>query len=209
MTLRIALTQRVVAAPGYAEQRDCLAQDWALRLDSWGMAPFPLPNCLRDAAAHLELVAPDLVILTGGDDLGATPERDRFEHALVDAALAAGVPVLGVCRGMQLLNQRAGGHMARVEGHAGTAHLLTIAPAWREFYGETVEANSFHGWAVPAAGLGAGLVSAAFDADGNVEAFWLTGRRAAGIMWHPERRAELPGDRALIESLAQRRTPWP
>lgn len=206
--LKIALTQRVVEAQGYAERRDCLAQDWAVRLDSWGMLPLPLPNRIADAGALLSALTPDLVILTGGDDFGATPDRDVFELALIDAALATGLPVLGVCRGMQILNHRAGGRLARVEGHAGTGHPVAFIPSWQHLYGRDVEVNSFHGWGVPAAGLGAGLIPAALDGAGNIEAFHLDGRLAAGIMWHPERRAELAGDRLLIETLARREIPW-
>lgn len=208
MSLRIALTQRVVVAAGTGERRDCLAQDWGYRFCQWDMVPMPVPNGLDDPFRLLSHWAPDLLVLTGGDDLGATPDRDATEEALLEGALAAGLPVLGVCRGLQLINRHFGGVLAAVEGHVASRHAVRIEPPWQEFYGAAAEVNSFHSWGVAPPGLGKGLVPAAFDPDGRIEAFHLPGRPLAAVMWHPERGEALAADRRLIEILAQRTYPW-
>src|SRR4051794_41479526 len=72
---------------------------------------------------HPEELLPllDGVLLTGGADIGDVPERDTFELALAAAALEADIPVLGVCRGMQVMNVARGGtlieHLPDKVGH--------------------------------------------------------------------------------------------
>ena len=83
-------------------------------------------------------------MLTGGNDLAAlggdAPERDATENALLDAAEARGLPVLGVCRGMQLIQQRCAVPLRRVEGHVTPSQIIHID-------GEPAEVNSYHRFA--------------------------------------------------------------
>ena len=151
----------------------------------------------------------DGICLSGGPDLdpaaygaraheqlGPTePALDRFELELARAADAAGLPLLGVCRGAQALNVARGGTLRQhVEGHRQTelasrpVHPVRIAPRSRMagvLGARAAEVNSFHHQAADV--LGDGLVPVAWAPDGTVEAiedprhpFLL------GVQWHAE-----------------------
>ena len=129
-----------------------------------------------------------------------SPERDRFELGLVTAALERDMPVLGVCRGMQVLNVACGGTLAQhLEGEVGARHRhtpgvfsdhdVTLEPgslAARAAGGERVSVRSHHHQAL--AEIGEGLaVSGHSPEDGIVEAVELPGKRfVLGVLWHPE-----------------------
>ena len=156
----------------------------------------------------------DGLMLAGGRDIdpltyGATPdphttdpspERDRFELALASAALERDMPLLGVCRGMQMLNVACGGtllqHVEReqLQRHRPTpgvftdhdVDLVSGSLAARAAGGERVSVRSHHHQAIGE--LGEGLVATGRSPeDGLVEAVELPSKRfVLGVLWHPE-----------------------
>jgi gamma-glutamyl-gamma-aminobutyrate hydrolase PuuD len=196
-----ALTMRITEADGYVERRDSISHDWMNRLAEWNVTPLLLPN-RGDPVSMMMRAKPDILILTGGSDIGMTPERDATEKALLDVAASERIAVLGVCRGLQFMNDYCGGHLLSVTGHVSTSHAIRVADDWRHIYGNSAVVNSYHGLAVPSSGLGRGLRPTAWDEAGNIEAFVHGVRRWAGVMWHPERAGGLAADRRLIEELA-------
>jgi gamma-glutamyl-gamma-aminobutyrate hydrolase PuuD len=180
-----------------------------------GGLPVVLPAVDGDEErAAGELVARlDGLVLAGGTDImpatygrdfpmvqKADPARDRFEVALVRAADAAGLPVLGVCRGMELLNVARGGtlhehvvHEVEATTH-GTlqgvnVHELDLEPGSlaAEAYGRTsVTVLCMHHQAPDA--IGEDLEVCARSRDGMVEGLQdrRDGRFALGLLWHPE-----------------------
>ena len=206
--MRIALTMRVTRARDYDEPRDSISHDWIDRLRRWDMTPLPVPNRLGDPCGYLDALAPDLLVLTGGDDPGTCPPRDETEQALLVHALGRGLPVLGVCRGLQLANGQFGGALSPVSGHVARRHRVRMQGAFAALYGAETEVNSYHALGVRPAGLGRELFPTAVDEAGAVEAFCHRDRALAAVMWHPERDAETPGDRALIERLAEDGAFW-
>jgi gamma-glutamyl-gamma-aminobutyrate hydrolase PuuD len=201
MTSRVALTMRVTQATGYREPRDSISHDWLARLGEWGMTPLLVPNHLSDPESYLDDLGANILVLTGGDDLGVMPARDTSETKLLKHALHKGLAVLGVCRGMQLINVHLGGHLVPIDGHVARSHAVNVDSLWRDRYGAETMVNSFHSQAVPAHGLAPGLSVRAQDGDGNVEAFLHQTLALAGIMWHAERPGAPAGDRALLEGL--------
>jgi N5-(cytidine 5'-diphosphoramidyl)-L-glutamine hydrolase len=178
----IAVTQRVVVDPATGERRDALDQRWPRLLLQCGLIPLLVPNCLPAAqrlAAQLPLEG---VLLTGGNDLAAyggdAPERDETEAFFLRDALAGGWPLLGVCRGMQMIQHFLGIPLVRVEGHVALRHRLS-----GEASGQDV--NSYH--RLGARTSVADLEVQATAPDGVIEAVRHRRRRVAGIMWHPER----------------------
>ena len=190
---KIGITQRVDEISSYKERRDSLDQNWADLFCQLEMLPLPLANintCFVEALlSELRL---DGILFSGGNSLAYlesdnpnnTPERDRFELALLECAIKNQIPVVGVCRGMQLINHYFGGGFQKVEGHIATEHELLRVNKSFEF---PEKVNSYHGWGIPSDNLGAELIPLATDAHGNIEAFRHKEHKVYGIMWHPER----------------------
>ncbi len=183
-------------------------------------------------AAHLA-DEPDLLLdridgllLTGGRDIDAASYgadahaendpgdvvRDRAEMALAKAALGCSVPLLGVCRGMQVLNLVAGGtleqHLAdpdrihRADPGAFVSHAVDVEPGSKlgEIVGsDETEIRSHHHQGL--AEIGAGLSVSARSADGVVEALEGGGDGyCLAVLWHPEEDLA-GGGLAIYESL--------
>ena len=184
----IAVTQRVAAIPQYGERRDCLDQAWARFIAACGLLPLVLPNVPEVALSLFQNTDVAGLLLTGGNDLaslgGDAPERDTTENALVDDAQARGLPVLGVCRGMQVIQQRHAIPLVRVEGHVTPSQII-------EINGEPIEVNSYHRFA--ARESQPPLEVWAISADGVVKAVQHTSRPTTAIMWHPERNTPFAG----------------
>ncbi|MGY4980276.1 gamma-glutamyl-gamma-aminobutyrate hydrolase family protein [Streptomyces sp. 900105755] len=183
-----------------------------------GLAAMLPPDAPEHAAATVARL--DGLVIAGGPDVepvryGAEPDprtgrparvRDAWELALIDAALTAGVPLLGICRGMQLLNVALGGTLVQhIDGHAevpGVFGRHPVKPVPGTLYAGTVpeEASvpTFHHQAVDR--LGAGLVASAYAADGTVEAVELPAGHGwvLGVQWHPEMGEDLRVMRALV-----------
>lgn len=206
--MRIALTMRVTEAPRYHEPRDSISHDWIRTLTEWGVTPLLIPNRLGTTESYLDGLAADLFVLTGGDDLGITPERDKTEIAVLDYALRRDRPVLGVCRGLQLINQHFGGRATALEGHVATMHDVALRGPFAALYGERVTVNSFHRWGIRAPDLAAGLITGGVDEQQNVEATYHEKLKVAAVMWHPERPGAPPADAELLRGLVAGRGFW-
>ncbi len=199
-----------------------MSQRYITTLTSAGALPWMIPLVPDDDALRGIYESLDAVFLPGGADIdpisyGTEPhpmcdktdrERDRVELALARWAIADGKPVLGVCRGMQLVNIAAGGTLYQDlatqyangikhdylpfggRGHARDflAHEIRIVDDSRldRLFGTgTIKVNSMHHQGVR--DIGAGLVATAYAPDGLVEALEGTGAAyLLAVQWHPE-----------------------
>ncbi len=206
---RAVISQRVEVFADRDERRDALDQRWAALLESLGLTALPMPNSLADPATWLAAADPALIVLTGGNDLAhlvdgpdAAPERDRTEALMLQRASAEAIPLLAVCRGLQLIVDSGGGALVPVEGHVAQDHAITAHPAaanWPIRDGRSV--NSFHNWGAEQSAVPAGWELAATAADGTVEAMIHSTLPQVALMWHPERGEADADDIALIEQL--------
>lgn len=206
---RVGLTQRVEDLPDRGERRDALDQQWAVLMDHAGLTPVPIPNLVGDPAGLVDALDLALLVLTGGNDLAYLPdasnpasERDATEARLIDHATNRGLPVLGACRGMQMMVSHAGGTLSRVRGHVRNPHAVSVLDArgWPLRDGRVV--NSFHDWGVEPGALGA-LVALAVAPDGTVEAACHPELPQVCVMWHPERAPQDSIDLDLIHALLE------
>ncbi|MFF7793404.1 gamma-glutamyl-gamma-aminobutyrate hydrolase family protein [Streptomyces sp. NPDC007991] len=187
------------------------------------MLPPDDPAYAAEAVARL-----DGLVIAGGPDVepvryGAEPhprtgpparERDAWELALIDAALTARVPLLGICRGMQLLNVALGGTLVQhLDGHAEVVGVFgshAVKPVPGSLYAgavpEETTVPSYHHQAVDR--LGEGLVPSAYAGDGTVEALELPSGKGwvLGVQWHPEMGEDVRVMRALVEAALGRLT---
>ena len=203
------------------------------RIACAGGIPVLLPPTagIEDALARL-----DCLVLSGGGDIdparygaqrrpetiSVSQDRDAAELALLETALAARMPVLGICRGMQLINVALGGslhqHLPDVVGHdehapkpgAFGSHEVKVAPGSRlaEILGhtdlevhESADVPTHHHQGINR--LGSGLTATAWAADGTVEAFEIDRAECpfgVAVQWHPEAGDDLRLFTALISA---------
>jgi len=184
----VAVSQRVDVFADRDESRDALDQRLITFLLAAGCLPIPVPNRLSRQnpdgelihdALHdwLKTVSPQAIVLSGGNDIGQSSARDLTERRLLDHARAHSLPVLGICRGMQMIAHWSGGELKPVTGHVRTRHKLS---------GQIVaEVNSYHSFAL--AGCPEGFEVLACSEDGEIEAIRHLILPWEGWMWHPER----------------------
>jgi N5-(cytidine 5'-diphosphoramidyl)-L-glutamine hydrolase len=189
----VAVTQRVSVVPAYGERRDCLDQAWTRFLTTCGLLPVLVPNVIDAALSLCRTLSIAGLVLTGGNDLtalgGDAPERDAVENALLDLAEQRRLPVLGVCRGMQVIQQRYAVPLRRVEGHVTQHQVIRIDGEWKGV-------NSYHRFA--AFDSRPPLEVWAVADDGVVKAIRHSDEPITGIMWHPERCAPFSLDDVML-----------
>lgn len=187
-------------------------------------------DALEGAGADLVVLHPgdavpddvDGLCLSGGGDIESArygeadiacaevdPDRDALEIEIAKSAIERDLPVLGICRGFQVLNVvRDGSLVQDVPGHRPEEREglvehrdVTVQPGSRlarATGGATISVNSRHHQAVTKETLGRGLV-ATVTIDGLIEAFELADRRwVVGVQWHPERTNEVSTDARRI-----------
>ncbi|MDT0397061.1 MULTISPECIES: gamma-glutamyl-gamma-aminobutyrate hydrolase family protein [Streptomyces] len=192
-----------------------------------GLAAMLPPDAPEHAAATVARL--DGLVIAGGPDVepvhyGAEPDprtgppdraRDAWELALIKAALAQGVPLLGICRGMQLLNVALGGTLTQhIDGHAtapGTFTHHSIKPVPGTLYAAASPAQisvpTHHHQSVDR--LGKDLSPSAHAEDGTVEAIELPPPTwTLGIQWHPEMSNDLSIMRSLVGSIRGQSCRW-
>lgn len=182
---RIVVSQRVDVIVDRGERRDALDQRLSEFLWRAGFQAYPVPNLLvrsgRKALSDwLDSISPVGVLLSGGNDIGDSPERDETEKSLCEYSEHHCLPVLGICRGMQFLGSLAGGRLVPVKGHVATRHRLSGV-----YSGEV---NSYHHSGFLE--LPGDIEVLARSEDGVIEAMRYPRKLWEGWMWHPEREPE-------------------
>lgn len=223
-------TYREDAAWGVWRQRaDVLPTAYAAAVEATGGVPVLLPPVGQPGAADAVVARLDGLVISGGADVdpgrydalphprtaGWRPDRDAWESALLDAADAAGLPVLGVCRGMQLMAVHAGGRLDQHtpdlvdhEWHSpgadeyGEIEVSTqTGTRVSALVGDRLAVNCHHHQSVQ---THPGFVAAAHAADGTLEAMEEPGDRfCVAVQWHPETAADVGLLAGLLRAAAE------
>jgi gamma-glutamyl-gamma-aminobutyrate hydrolase PuuD len=216
--------------------------DWGSWSDDAVLAPRSYTRCLSRSGGIPVLLAPappaavdrildsiDGLVLIGGEDIcgrfygrdepeeeheaeGHHIERDEFEIRLARGAWSRDMPVLGICRGLQLLNVALNGTLIHDLAGIGassdhrdygtfTPHPVALDPGTKvhELLGPMPDVPSHHHQAIDR--LGSGLVATGHSADGVVEAAEAPDKRfAVGVQWHPEEGTEMALFDAFVEA---------
>jgi putative glutamine amidotransferase len=192
-----------------------------------------VPNHTRDVHELLRQLPIDGVILSGGNDLSDTfigrtatnirnpsPRRDALEKSLLEAAIRQGLPVLGICRGMQFINVFFGGGITQdietelpaADNHVAQPHPIVMADKTAvEITGsDRFDVNSYHHQGVRDDQVAGELVVFARQArDRMVEGLYHPRLPVAGIQWHPEREGNSPEENLrLIRAFLSRKGFW-
>jgi len=222
-------TYREDAAWGVWHQRaDLLPAQYAAAVVSCGGVPVLLPPIDTPGAATAVVSRLDGLVISGGADVDPSrygadahprtanwrPDRDAWELALLDAADAIALPVLGVCRGMQVMAVHAGGrldqHTPDLVGHEehspggdefGAVTVRTEAGTRvASLIGDSTTVNCHHHQSVDEH---PGFVAAARAADGTLEAMEAAGDRfCVAVQWHPETVADVGLLAGLVRAAA-------
>ena len=194
--IKVIVTQRIDYIEDYNETRESLDHallEWLIQADC---LPIPISNKLvtnlnvQNPQVNenpmlkniLSAIKPNALLLSGGNDIGSYPERDATEHYLLNWAKDQTIPVLGICRGMQMMAVWAGGKLSRVKNHVGTRHKLNICGSDEKW---PTNVNSYHEWGLSDCPRDFELK--AHTEGGEIEALKHKDLPWEGWMWHPER----------------------
>lgn len=194
----IWITSRIESQPSYNETRQQLDLQWIELLNKLNADVLVLPmNLIVLARLTQTSPPPSGIILSGGNDLPGvkyTEEnqlRDECESLLYDWAVAKKIPLLGICRGMQLILSKNGCQPAPILNHAATTHVIKMKESFLlDIFGPNALIDSHHCF-------GFHQIPQLFRAiaihltDQSIEAVTHKELSILGLMWHPERNPNL------------------
>jgi len=185
---KILLSQSVCFESKRNETRDFIDHRLVNFLHTLGFVVIPVPNSLigevKDGIADANNVVTWVndfevggIVLSGGNDIGEFPARDFTEFSLLDLAIARRWPVLGICRGMQVIAKKFGSQLLPIGNHVCINH---------DIVGEiNRNVNSYHRKHISECPDGFRVLARAED--GCIEAIRNDHLNWEGWMWHPER----------------------
>jgi N5-(cytidine 5'-diphosphoramidyl)-L-glutamine hydrolase len=189
---KIGISLRVIQNKNYEEKRDAISHDWSQFCEELNFIPILIPNTLSNIDLFLEKLELDGIILSGGGDIGLNIERDETEKKLLEYGIKNNLPILGVCRGMQIINKFFNGKLIKSQNneHVNLDHSVNIIEeSFSNIIGKEISVNSYHNNIIFQNNLGKNLKPFAITKkDNSIEGFFHNQYSILGVMWHPERK---------------------
>jgi len=207
---KIGISSRIVENFTYKESRDALSHEWGEFLEKIDLIPIQIPNSLKSLDSFLKNIKLDGIILSGGDNIGEFPKRDKTEKELLEYGIQNKIPILGVCRGLQIINEFFGGRIIKSNSgkHVGKNHQILLENEFKKRFFERVEVNSFHNNIIAENQIGKNLQKFASDEeDKTVEGICHREFPIIGVMWHPERKQD-NFNKNLVKTLFDEKKFW-
>jgi N5-(cytidine 5'-diphosphoramidyl)-L-glutamine hydrolase len=210
--LKIGISLRIINAENYDEKRDAISHDWPLFLEKIKSNIVLIPNTLTNVEDFLNDIGVNGLILSGGDNIGDDKERDDTENKILNFAIKHEIPLLGICRGMQVINKFFNGSIEKNNdsSHVGNSHNITlvnnnIVSLMKK---NSLKVNSFHNNIITNPNLGKNIEPFAIvDKDKTIEGFFHKTLPIVGIMWHPERDSN-NDDQLILEYIFSKKLFW-
>ncbi len=195
---KILISQRIDFLSSRNEYRDSLDQKITELLVELDYLVIPIPNIIGDMETDkrtnfISSISPEGIILSGGNSIGAYQNRDTLEYSLIDYGIKNNIPILGICRGMQIIASYFGVGLTKVKGHICRKHCV------KGIYNH--EVICFHEYMIKMCPKGF-TITAMSDDDKVIEAISSEKPFIKGIMWHPERKLPFSNnDKKLLRSI--------
>ena len=159
--------------------------------------PITISNFYSNPDVFLNSFKFSAIILTGGSDIGKFPRRDKLENNLIKYSIRKKVPLIGICRGMQMINRFFKGKLVKIDNHVKVKHLILNVKSKKK-----VVVNSYHNYAIYEKTMHKNLsVLHRCFKDNSIESFKHKKYKILGIMWHPEREKKFKDfDKKLIKN---------
>jgi len=189
---KIAITQRLILNESYYELRETLDVNWGLLFEKLDFLPIVLP-LKYNFEEYFNNIEIDGILLTGGNDLNSINQskesylRDDFEKKLIEYAIINGIPIFGVCRGMQIIAEYFGANFVKVDNQVGTRDTLNIDKN-SQYYNilkKLKKVNSYHNYAID--NLSSDWLVSSQNNEGIIKSIEHKKYKIFGQMWHSER----------------------
>ena len=159
--------------------------------------PLAISNSYKCPDKLLKTLNLSAIILSGGANFGKFPKRDNLERALISYSIKKNIPLIGIRRGMQMINRFFNGRLIKIDHHVRDNHLIRDTKNNR-----TIMVNSYHNYAISEKKIHKDLlILFRCLKDSSIEAFKHRKYKILGIMWHPEREKTFKNyDKKLIKN---------
>ena len=192
----------------YNTSIDFLEHTWINFFESGKHEFLIIPNSVKNLKLFLiNEKKPALVILPGGNNLFGrdklTKNRLKIEKELIKYSINKKIALLGVCRGMQVINNYFGGEIEKISGHMkATSKIFFTEPIFNQ---KTIQVKCFHNFCIKSNLIPKELKIIATDKRNNVEMFRHYKKKIIGVMWHPEREKNYNRLNIIINQLSKKK----
>jgi len=194
---KIAITPRLITNESYFEIRDALDIRWAKLFEMLNFLPIILPTHYNKINSFFDSIDIGGIILTSGNDLYSVNQnelsnkRDIFEKNLIKYAVKNNIPLLGLCRGFQIIAEYYGCKVEKCKEHVGVEHSLHISDEsrFKNDLSKIKKIRCYHNYSIKK--INNNFIISARSEDGVIEAFEHKDNNIFAQMWHSEREEPL------------------